>query len=681
VANFKTAQVRQFQSVEGAAGLRIRLLGPMTVTVNGRPVAIAAKKARALLGYLALREGADVPRGILTGLLWGERSEGQARASLRQTLSELKGALGETASSSILASKEAIAWARGSGWIDARIVESAAGSIDEAALHEAAELAVGELMEGLSIGEAGFEQWLTAERERLRLLACSIHARLMERAEQGGRLEEALAHGLKLLSLDPLQEHVHRGLMRFYAAQGRHDAALAQYERCRRQLSDQLGVRPAPETEDLARSIRTGRRDGAATPQLSPTPSLELEGKGPTQAVHPSVAVLPFINLSSDPEQEYFADGMVEEIITALSRMRSLTVIARNSSFHYKGRSVDVKQVGRELGVRYVLEGSVRKATNRLRIAGQLIDAETGAHLWADRFDGNIEDIFDLQDQVTARVVGAIAPRLDEAEIARIRSKPTDSLDAYDCFLRGMAGLHKFTREGNDEALGHFHRAIELDPNYAAAYGLAARTYVQRNAAGWVTDHPYALAEASRLARRAVELSHDDSVALATAGFALADLVGDIEDGEAFIDRALELNPNLAWAWLYSGWVKATIGDADQAIERIAQAKRLSPHDPQDVSIQIAMAFAHFIAGRYGESLACAQAAVRVRPNLQVVNCLAAASAALAGQPAEARKAMERLLRLNPSLRVADTLVTRKIRRPDDIARWTDGLRQAGLPE
>src|SRR5262245_5499214 len=199
MTNAKTAQVRQLRSVEGR--LRIRLLGPMTVTVDGRPIAIAAKKARALLGYLTLREGAEVARGVLTGLLWGERSEGQARASLRQTLSELKGALGKSASSSILASKEAIAWARGSAWIDTRRVESAAGSTDEAALHDAAELAGGELMEGLSIGEAGFEQWLSAERERFRLLACGIQTRLLEQAEKDGRLEEALAHGLKLLSL------------------------------------------------------------------------------------------------------------------------------------------------------------------------------------------------------------------------------------------------------------------------------------------------------------------------------------------------------------------------------------------------------------------------------------------------------------------------------------------------
>ncbi|HXV23043.1 MAG TPA: adenylate/guanylate cyclase domain-containing protein [Alphaproteobacteria bacterium] len=400
-----------------------------------------------------------------------------------------------------------------------------------------------------------------------------------------------------------------------------------------------------------------------------------------TTPAKPSIAVLPFVNMSGDAEQEYFSDGMAEEIITALSRMRSLVVIARNSSFRYKGRSVDVKQVGRELGVRYVLEGSVRKAASRLRITGQLIDAETGAHLWADRFDGGMEDIFDLQDQVTARVVGAIAPKLEEAEIERVRRKPTASLDAYDCFLRGMAGLHKWSREGSDEALAYFYRAIELDPDFATAHGLAARAYVQRNAGGWVTDRPYELAEARRLARRAVELGHDDAVALCTAGFALADLVGEIEDGDAFIEKALALNPNLAWAWLYSGWVKAELGNADLALERIARARRLSPHDPQDFSIQSATAFAHFIAARYGEALASAQAAVRDRPNYQLAICLLAASAAMAGRAAEAQKAIDLLLRLNPDLRIADVRFFQMIRRADDIKRWTNAFRKAGLPE
>jgi hypothetical protein len=219
---------------------------------------------------------------------------------------------------------------------------------------------------------------------------------------------------------------------------------------------------------------------------------------------------------------------MVEEIITALSRMRWLFVIARNSSFTYKGKAVDVKQVGLELGVRYVLEGSVRKAGSRVRITGQLIDTSTGAHLWADRFDGALEDIFDLQDQVTASVVGAISPKLEQAEIERTRRKPTENLDAYDYYLRGLAGFHQWTKEGNCEALSNLYRAIELDPSFASACGMAARCYAQRKGSGWITDSAHDVAEAAKLARRAVALGKDDAVALCTAGFALVHLGEDI---------------------------------------------------------------------------------------------------------------------------------------------------------
>jgi adenylate cyclase len=239
------------------------------------------------------------------------------------------------------------------------------------------------------------------------------------------------------------------------------------------QVRDKLDIAFADAGEQQLKNIaRPVRVYNVSVAPAKQKPSLPLPSK-------PSIAVLPFQNMSGDPEQEYFADGVVEEIITALSRFRQLFVIARNSTFTYKGRAVDVKQVGREVGVRYVLEGSVRKSANKVRITGQLIDTATGAHLWADRFDGAVEDIFDLQDQVTARVVGAIAPKIEEAEIERAKQKPTESMDAYDQFLRGMTNLYKWTREGNEKALAHFYRAIDLDPNYAAAYGLAARVYIQ----------------------------------------------------------------------------------------------------------------------------------------------------------------------------------------------------------
>jgi TolB-like protein len=395
----------------------------------------------------------------------------------------------------------------------------------------------------------------------------------------------------------------------------------------------------------------------------------------------PSIAVLPFQNMSGDIEQDYFADGMVEEIITALSRFNALFVIARNSTFAYKGRAIDVKQVGRELGVRYVLEGSVRKAGTRVRITGQLIDAATGAHIWADRFEGSIDDVFDLQDQVSTSVVGAIAPKLEQAEIERVKRKPTESLHAYDFFLRGMAAFHQFNEAANIEAIAFFLRAIELDPNFAPAYGMAARCYLQRIGFGWVADRQRESAEAEKLARRAAVLGRDDAGALSAAGFVLVIVVGDLEYGDTLIDRALALNPNLAWAWHFSALAKAFLGQTELAIERAARAMRLSPQDPQQFGMKIAMAWAHFFACRYEEALCWAQAAVREQSNFFMAIAVNAASAALAGKTEEAAKAMARMRELNPTLCVSNLKSFMPVHRAQDFERWTEALRRAGLPE
>jgi tetratricopeptide (TPR) repeat protein len=361
--------------------------------------------------------------------------------------------------------------------------------------------------------------------------------------------------------------------------------------------------------------------------------------------------------------------------------MRWLFVIARNSSFTYKGRAVDVKQIGRELGVRYVLEGSVRKAANRVRITGQLVDAATGVHLWAHRFEGGLEDIFELQDQVTASVVGAIGPRLEQAEIERAKRKPTENLDAYDYFLRGMAALHRWSREGNNEALRLFYRAIELDLEFASAYGMAARCYAQRKASGWMIDRVQEVAETERLARRAAALGKDDAVALCTAGIALAYVLGEHDHGAALMDQALALNPNWAWAWLFSGWGRVWFGEPEVAIEHVARAMRLSPQDPQVFNAQAAMASAHFFAGRCAEASSWAEVAVREQPNHFIATCVAAASNALAGRLPEAQKAMARLRELDPDLRMSNLKDLFPIRGSEDFARWAEGMRTAGLPE
>ena len=422
-----------------------------------------------------------------------------------------------------------------------------------------------------------------------------------------------------------------------------------------------------------------------------------IEGQNPNDANPPvealslalplpdraSIAILPFTNLSSDPEQDYFADGMVDEIITALSRFKALFVIARNSSFTYKGRAVDVKQVGRELGVRYVLEGSVRKAANRLRITGQLVDTATGAHLWADRFDGGLGDIFDLQDQVTESVVGAIAPAVEKAEIERAKRKPTESLDAYALYLRGLARLYQFgNRQANAEALRLFNSAIELDPDFASAYCRAAFCYVWAKANGWISVTPSEIAEVTRLAQRAVELGKDDAIALAASGWALAFVVRDLEVGAALVDRALVLNSNSAEAWSFGGWVKNWLGEPEAAIERFARAMRLSPLDPSLAAMRAGTAHAHFFLGRNDEAASWAAMALQDNPDYQTGLRIQAASNAMAGRLEQAHKAVARLRLLNPTLRVSTLKdVLGPFRRAEDIFRYEEGLRQAGLPE
>lgn len=403
-------------------------------------------------------------------------------------------------------------------------------------------------------------------------------------------------------------------------------------------------------------------------------PALSLPDK-------PSIAVLPFQNLSGDPEQAYFADGVVEDIITALSRVRWLFVIARNSSFTYQGRAVDVKRVGQELGVGYVLEGSVRKAADRIRITGQLINAGTGAHLWAERFEGTLDDIFELQDRIATSVAGAIAPQVELAEIERAKRKPTASLNAYDCYLRGLAHLHRGSREAVAEALPLFHRAIELDPEFASAQAMAAWCYFWRKINGWTTNRAQELAEGARLARSAVELGRDDAVALTRGGHALAHLAGDVDSGIALLDRAVFLDPNLASAWFLGGYLRIWRGESESAIERFERAMRLSPFDPELYRMQAGIAMAHLFARRFEEASTWAEEAHTNLPSFLLTVSIIAASRALTGRLEDARRAMDQLRELDPSLRISNLKDWLPIHRAEDLSVFADGLRKAGLPE
>ena len=429
-------------------------------------------------------------------------------------------------------------------------------------------------------------------------------------------------------------------------------------------------------------SARTGQPK--IVPQSGERPtisSLQDVSKPLTLPDKPSIAVLPFQNMSGDPEQEYFADGMVEDIITGLSRSKSLFVIARNSSFTYKGKAVDIKQVGRELGVRYVLEGSVRKAGKRVRVTGQLIDATTDAHIWADKFDSDLEDIFDLQDRLTSSVIGAISPHLERAEIERAQRKPTENLQAYDYHLRALHSAYQFTREANAEALRLAKIAISLDPLFALAYALASNMLVQRKAFGWIVDAEKERVESRQLAERAIQLGKDDPLVLAMAGHTYSYLLHDPEKGSAFIARAVALDPNLAAARYWAGWAQIYLGNVDAAIEQFSEAIRLSPIDPRLFLPQSGMAYAHFFAGRYEESLSWATSTLQRQPNHQAAQRMVVASLAMSGRIAEARQACDEALEADPIFCISGIKDRTPFQKPEDIEKLGQAYRLAGVPE
>jgi adenylate cyclase len=411
----------------------------------------------------------------------------------------------------------------------------------------------------------------------------------------------------------------------------------------------------------------------------APAASHEEANAEPALPDKPSIAVLPFTNMSPDPDQQYFADGIVEDIITALSRFPRLFVIARNSTFTYRDRAVDVRQIGRELGVRYVLEGSVRRAGGRLRITGQLIDASTNAHLWADRYDGDLGDVFELQDRVTARVVAAIAPALFEAELDRTKTKRPDSLDAYDLYLRALAAIREMTRGRNEEALGYVERALRLEPDYAVAAGLGAWAYTLRVAQDWCVDLERENRRGIELARLAIAKGSHDAAALAMGGYAIAFLAEEFEEGLSVLDRAVALNPNRAMALSNAGWVRCYLGQAVDAIGDFERVIRLSPREITLFRVQAGLAFAHLLLEEFEEAVTWGRRALENNPNYTPSHRALAAALAHLGMSDEARAVGKQLLQLMPDFTTATE--KRLFRRSGKLPLILDGLQRAGLPE
>jgi len=414
--------------------------------------------------------------------------------------------------------------------------------------------------------------------------------------------------------------------------------------------------------------------DADATPRVDEPQRREVPDK-------PSIAVLSFANMSNDPEQEYFADGIAEDIITALSQIKQWFVIARNSSFVYKGRHVDIREIAHELGVRYVLEGSVRKSGNRLRITGQLIEAESGSHLWADKFDGDLEDVFALQDRITESVVGAIEPSLRLAEIARSKRKPPTDIGAYDLFLQALPHLYAIRPEPNLQALKLLHQALELDPNYSPALAYLAWGYEERVTRAWGAYGDDDAATAVALARQAIAADRDDALVMVLGGFVLIMIARDYDQGLEAVNRAREINPNIAFVSFVVGAALNISGYPDEALASIEAAIRVSPGDPGAFFFHTVAAMSHFMRGRHAEAYEATKRSASIYPGWDTTYRIMAPALVQLGRMEEARDAVAKLRELAPDVSVLRLRERWPVRDQDSLNMMLDGLRAAGLPE
>ena len=667
------------------ASLQLKLLGGFEASsAAGRPVEISGKKNQALLAYLATHPGRKLARDKLTSLLWSDRGEQQARGSLRQALLVLKEALEGDAPGALVLEGDSVGLEPGAVATDVAELEALARSESTGDLRRAAELYGGDLLDGLGVRDPSFEDWLAAERTRLREVTIGVLGRLTASLAEA----EAVAMGQRLVALDPLREASHRALMRAYAGAGEKTLALQHYARCRDLLRTELGVAPARETEELRQRLLqeegSGPAPGESAGAASAVPAATL-GKVASSS-KPSIAVLPFTNMSGDPEQEYFSDGVTEDIITELSRFRSLLVIARHSSFQYRGRDINVRRVGRELNVDYIIEGSIRRSEGRLRITAQLIDAKAANHIWAERYDRDARDLFGLQEEIAQAIASTAGARVEDSQRQRAVRADAATLEAYDLFLRAKAVNWMYSREANRQALTWTERAIHLDPTSAPAHAYYAMARFMQYVGHWTDDPDAALRDAHRYSRKAVELDDSDVDARGAFGQALL-AMRKFDEAGIHLSKGVELNPNNTEARCWYGMYLFCVGQYESAIDQFEAAKRRNPIDL--AWMPWLKGGAYFTAHRYAEAIASFNQIVD--PIYEVYGWLAA-SYAQAGQLDKAHEMLDDFLRgaasdmaapLGPKL--ADWKpYWRKViwyQNEADYEHLFQGLRLAGLPE
>jgi TolB-like protein/Flp pilus assembly protein TadD len=645
---------------------------------NGRKIEITDTKAALLLAYLAMRQGAAISREKLTGLLWSDREEKQARGSLRHAIWALRRALKGVEPYPLVIEGDTIALDLTAIEADTVNFEKLLADGSQEALQSAVTLYCGEFLEGFRIRDPAFQAVLGVERERLHELAVDVCVRLLDRQLQSGVNDAAVATAKRLLTIDPFQETAHRTLMEYHANRGQLGLALKQYQSCRDALQRGLGVEPDAKTEQLLTRVRSARpRDPDRNSGRSETlESSSRSREPPAQREKPSIAVLPFVNLSDDPKQEYFSDGITGDIITALSKLRWFLVIARNSTFVYKGKSFDIKQIRRELGVRYVLEGSVRKSGNRLRVSADLVDAASGVQHWGQHYDRELTDIFELQDDIARSVTAAIEPKLVAMEGMRAQRRSPEDLGAWELVSRAMAYYGQMTTEDSQAAIEILKQAVGKHPDYGPAHSMLAFALLVSGHVGWIPesrDFHYA----AELAHRAARLDEEDPWAYLALGY-LAFTERQTDEAVREYMRAIDRNPNFATAYGYLGWTLVFDGQSDEAIRYFQQALRMSPHDPLRAFFYSGTGVAHYYASQYSDAVEWARKAIRERPEFAAAHRILCASLAQADRAEETKQAMKKLRKVQPNVSISwiKRYVPYTSRAMDQ---FLDGMSKAGL--
>lgn len=662
----------------------ISLFGGFAIAApNGLPVTISSKKAQGLIAYLALAPGCSATRDKLVGVLWSDRDDEHARNSLRQVLTGLRRDLAPIGFDILVTERDQLALNAYRISVDVKEFEDQAGSATAVELEAAIRLYRGGLLDGVFAKDDVFEQWASNQRSRLLEHAIAAGERLVACSAPGKRV----AHARALLGLDQSRESSHRALMKALADNGERDLALRQHEICREILARELSTRPSAEMERLRTAIASG--DGQAhstgpvpqerTPVVAAKPVSQ-----PSEGI-PSIAVLPFANLSGDREQDYFADGLTNDVINALCRFRRLHVIARNSSFRYRGQDVDVRQVGRELDVQYVLEGSVRRSGNRIRVTAELIEAATRTQVWASRYDRDVEDLLLVQDETARAIVSTFGKVVETSEWHKASRLSPDGLKAHELYHRASNFWTDPTREQIAASCEQLSQAIDLDPTNPDAHAkLANMLYVQWEF-WWVADRPGTLQTAYDLATKAVRLDERNSHCRWVLGLVQLGR-GEPEQARLNLEKAIELNPNDARGRVLYGWYLSAMGQHDRAIHEIDLARRYDPLEEDWVPWVRGTAL--FAAQRYEDAIA---ALCEINDPFNEARGYLAASLAQAGRIAEAKSMLQKFLdvarhemAIYPGDRIRDWEEFWRDAtqyQEDDFARFCEGLRKAGMPD